>query len=108
MRLAVDQPDPDVDHRVAGHALVELRARRPSRLRDELARHRPADDLVDELEAAPRSSGSISMWQTAYCPCPPDCLTWRPCPWHWPDERLAERVLTGSTSTSTPSGRAAG
>ena len=29
---------------------------------------------------APRGSGSTSMSHTAYWPCPPDCLTWRPCP----------------------------
>ena len=43
--------------------------------------HRAADDLVDELEARCRTgSGSTSMSQTANWPCPPDCLTWRPCP----------------------------
>ena len=53
VRLAVAQGDPDVDDRVAGrHAPWSIWARTPFSTRgDELARHRAADDLVDELEA---------------------------------------------------------
>ena len=53
----------------------------------------------------PRGSGSNSTWQTAYWPCPPDCLTWRPV------TRAGLRIvarsgtLTGSVSTSAPLAR---
>ena len=50
--LAVEEGDPDVDHRVAGEdALLQLVADALLHARDELPRHRTADDLVHELEA---------------------------------------------------------
>ena len=52
MGLAVEQRDPDVDHRVAGvHTLLHLRADTLLHAGDELPRHRAADHLVDELES---------------------------------------------------------
>ena len=77
---------------IAGeHALLQLGPRALLDRGDELARHGAADHLVDELDAAPRSSGSISSWQTAYCPCPPDCLTSRPCTCTCGHEGLPQR-----------------
>ena len=38
----------------------------------------PPTTLSTNSTPPPRSSGSISMWQTAYWPCPPLCLTCRP------------------------------
>ncbi len=52
VRLAVDQGDPQVDHRVAGdQAALHLGADALLDRRDVVVRHRAADDLVDELEA---------------------------------------------------------
>ncbi len=52
MRLAVEQGDPDVHHRVAGqHPHLHLGPDAFLDRRDELPRHHPADDLVDELQA---------------------------------------------------------
>ena len=52
VRLAVEQGDPEPDHRVSGyHALLHLPPDALFHRGDELARHHPADDLVDELEA---------------------------------------------------------
>ena len=38
----------------------------------------PPTTLETNLNPVPRGSGSNSTWHTAYWPCPPDCLTWRP------------------------------
>ncbi len=53
----------------------------------------------------PRGSGSNSTWHTAYWPCPPDCLTWRPVT--RAELRIVARsgTLTGSVSTSAPLAR---
>ena len=51
MGLAVDQGDPDVDHRIAGqHPLLQLGPDALLHRRDELPRHRPADHLLRELD----------------------------------------------------------
>jgi hypothetical protein len=47
---------------------------------DELARDRAALDLVDELEAAPRGSGSMRRYTSPNWPAPPLCFL---CRW-WP------------------------
>ena len=50
---------------------------------------------------APRSSGSISSRHTAYWPCPPDCLTRRPCATVGWMNVSRNDICTGSVSTST-------
>ena len=52
MRLPADQRDPQVDHRVPAHALVQLGADALLHAGDELPGDRSADDPVDEFEPA--------------------------------------------------------
>ena len=51
----------------------------------------------------PRGSGSTSTSQTAYWPCPPDCLTSRP----WPGRRQV-KVASSGTRTGSSLDRGAG
>ncbi len=54
---------------------------------------------------APRGSGSTSMSHTAYWPCPPDCLTCRPCPLTRAVNVSRSGTRIGSVSTSAPPAR---
>ena len=42
------------------------------------------------------------MWQIANCPCPPDCLTWRPSAFAAPANVSRSGTRSGTCSTSTP------
>ena len=62
----------------------------------------PPTTLSTNSNPPPSGRGSTSIWATAYCPCPPDCLTCRPRP---PAEDLTvsrTATRTGSTATSMP------
>src|SRR3954469_17864032 len=51
METAVDQRDRQINHRVTERAFLRRLRRRLAHCRNEIAGHRAADDLVDELEA---------------------------------------------------------
>ena len=93
VRLAVGEGDPQVDDRVAvADAALHLRAHALLDAGDELARHRRRRPPCRRTRSPePSGSGSTSMSQTAYWPCPPDCLTCRPCALGLAGERLAQR-----------------
>lgn len=50
----------------------------------------------------PPGSGSTRSSQIAYCPCPPDCLTRRPCPVAVPPKVSRSATLYGTCATCTP------
>ena len=62
MKAAIDQSDRDVHHRIAERPLARRFLGRLAHRRDVLPRHRPADNLVDELETlAALARGNIQL-----------------------------------------------
>ena len=80
MRLAVDQRDVDVDERpVAADAALRPASRMPfSTLPWNWLGTVPPTIRCSKTMPEPGGPGSASTTTTAYCPCPPDCLTCRP------------------------------
>ena len=62
----------------------------------------PPTTFDSKVTPEPRGSGEISMSHTAYWPCPPDCLTCRPCPLAVEVNVLWSATRTGSVSSDAP------
>ena len=62
----------------------------------------PPTTLSTNSNPYPSGSGSTSMSQTAYWPCPPDCFTCRPCPLALPPNVSRSGTRNSTVSTVTP------
>src|SRR3954471_20898435 len=65
----------------------------------------PPTTFDSKTNPSPRGRGWNSTWQTAYWPCPPDCLTWRPVTRAGLAIVSRMATWTGSVSTSAPPAR---
>lgn len=103
MRLAVEQRDPYVDEGMPGRQPREACARTPFSTDGMNCRGtEPPTTLSTNSMPLPVGSGSTSISQIANCPCPPDCLTWRPRPAARPAKVSRRATRCGSASTWTP------
>ena len=62
----------------------------------------PPTTLSTNSNPEPSGSGCTSMSHTAYCPCPPDCLTCLPWPFALPPNVSRSGTRSSTVSTATP------